>query len=137
VQVRSEEAPRPSVVKPPALVERPASKRGESNSQSATLSEVCSVVINPCESRTRGSRAPTFWAKATEDVSVLGADIEEPPGARNVECEERCRGNWRGPPRPSSCGDEEFVRLYPVSGKWWAVERESEGVVVVTTGGTT
>jgi hypothetical protein len=111
VQVRSEETPRSSVVQPPALVERPASKRGESNSQSATLSEVCSVVIYPCESRASGCRACSLRAKAMEDIWVLGADIEEPSGARNVECEESCRGNWRGPPRPSSCGDEEFVYL--------------------------
>ena len=44
MRVRSGEAPRSPVVKPPCVVERPGSKRGGANDQSVTSREACSVV---------------------------------------------------------------------------------------------
>ena len=32
-----------------------------------------------------------------EDISELGADIEELSGVWSVERQDGCRGNWRGP----------------------------------------
>ena len=67
-----------------------------------------------------------------------GAGAEEPLGVRDVERSEGCPGNWGGPPRPRLCGRREQHRS--ISGstvKGSAAERESEGVVVVVTAGTT
>ena len=44
-------------------------------------------------------------AKATEGAWDLGAGADGPSGVGGVERSEGCRGNWRGPPRPRSCGD--------------------------------
>ena len=77
-------------------------------------------------------------AKAMEDIWVLGAGVDEPSGVEEVERSDGCRGNWRGPPRPVAAGDGSVLAYRRVMlGKWSAVERESEGVVVVTTGRTT
>src|SRR5688500_17497309 len=73
-----------------------------------------------------------------DDTWVPGAGVYEPPGVEGVERSEGCRGNWREPPRPRPCGGR--VAVLPITGvpgKWWAAERQSEGVVVVTTARTT
>ena len=138
MKVRSGETPRSPVAKPPASVEMPASKRGGASGRSATSSEACNVVKRPGEPGQRGSRTSLSEVKAREGVWDLGADTNEPSGVGGVERSDGCRGNWRGPPRPVSCGDAECVCLLTGDpGKWQAAERESEGVVVVTTGGTT
>jgi hypothetical protein len=55
-----------------------------------------------------------------------------------VERSDGCPGNWGGPPRPRRCGRREACcPITGDAGKWPAAERESEGVVVVTMGGTT
>jgi hypothetical protein len=77
-------------------------------------------------------------AKAMEGTNGPGAGAEGPSGVGGVERPDGCHGNWRGPPRPRSCGDREAI--WPITGdpgKRLVVERESEGVVVVTTAGTT
>ncbi len=86
----------------------------------------------------RGCRADSATAKAMEDTSGSGAGVEGPSGVRGVERLDGCPGNWGGPPRPRRCGRREACR--PITGdpgKWPVAERESEGVVVVTMGGTT
>ena len=77
-------------------------------------------------------------AKAMEDTWGPGAGVDEPSGVGEVERSDGCQGNWRGPPRPVAAGDGSVPAYNRVIlGKWSAAERESEGVVVVTTGGTT
>jgi len=71
-----------------------------------------------------------------EGIFDLGADAEELSGVWSVERQEGCRGNWRGPPRPRPVGTGTCLPITG-DGKWQVAERESEGVVVVTTGGTT
>jgi hypothetical protein len=72
-----------------------------------------------------------------EGIWELGAGAEEPSGVGGVERSEGCRGNWRGPPRPRPAGVGAGLPITGDPGKGQAVERESEGVVVVTTAGTT
>ena len=92
----------------------------------------------PRERGTRGSRACVDLAKAMEGIWDPGAGADGPSGVGGVERSEGCRGNWRGPPRPRPCGGRErCLSITGDPGKWPAAERESEGVVVVTTGGTT
>jgi hypothetical protein len=84
------------------------------------------------------SRACSNRAKAMERTWEPGAGAEEPLGVRGVERSDGCPGNWGDPPRPRPCGGREQRR--PISGstvKGSAAERESEGVVVVMTVGTT
>jgi hypothetical protein len=76
-------------------------------------------------------------AKAMEGAWVPGAGAEEPPGVGDVERSEGCRGNWRGPPQPRRCGRREACLSITGDGKWQTAERESEGVIVVMTAGTT
>ena len=77
-------------------------------------------------------------AKATEDIWVLGAGVDEPSGVGEVERSDGCQGNWRGPPWPVAAGDGSVPAYNRVMfGEWSAVERESEGVVVAMTGRTT
>ena len=71
-----------------------------------------------------------------ESTSGPGAGAQEPPGVVGVEWSEGCPWNWRDPPRPRACGPGS-VPGYNRHGKCQVVERESEGVVVVTTGRTT
>ena len=86
----------------------------------------------------RGCRACVDLAKAMEDTWVPGAGVDEPSGVGEVERSDGCQGNWRGPPRPVVAGDGSVLAYdRAILGKWSVVERESEGVVVVTTGRTT
>jgi hypothetical protein len=75
--------------------------------------------------------------KAMEGAWVLGAGTEGPPGVWGVERSEGHRGNWRGPTRPRPVGAGVCPSITGIAGKWRAVERESEGVVVLVMGGTT
>ena len=67
----------------------------------------------------------------------LGAGAEGPSGVGGVERSEGCRGNWRDPPRSRPVGAGACPLITGDPGKGRAAERESEGVVVVTTAGTT
>jgi hypothetical protein len=83
-------------------------------------------------SGTRGSRAGTLTAKATDGTRDPGAGAHEPPGVWDVERSDGCPGNWREPPRPHPLGWEAMPAYNQANpGKWWVVERQSEGVVVV------
>ena len=88
------------------------------------------------ETGTRGSRAVTRTAKATEGTLELGAGAEEPSGAWGVEWSDGCRGNWRDPPRSRPAGSGACPPITG-NGKWRAAERESEGVVLPLMAGTT
>jgi hypothetical protein len=70
-----------------------------------------SPVKAPASAGKRGCRACVDLAKAMEGAWEPGAGAEEPSGVGDVERAEGCRGNWRGPPRPWSCGDQEPVCL--------------------------
>jgi hypothetical protein len=74
-------------------------------------------------------------AKAMDGTWEPGAGAKEPSGVGGVERSEGCRGNWRGPRWPRPCGVREAA--LPITGevgKWQAVTRESEGVVVLVDG---
>jgi hypothetical protein len=58
VQVRSEETPRSSVVKPPGSAEMPGPKRGGATWRSATSSEACSVVMWGLREQAQGEPSP-------------------------------------------------------------------------------
>ena len=76
-------------------------------------------------------------AKAMESTFGPGAGAEGPPGVGGVERPEGHRGNWRGPTRPWPCGGQERgLAITRAPGKCQAAGRESEGAIVVTTGGT-
>ena len=99
--------------------------------QSAASSEACGVVRNPRASGPRGSRACIPVAKAMDGTWEPGAGAKEPSGVGGVERSEGCRGNWREPPWPRTCGVWEATPAYNRRpGKWRAAERQSEGVVV-------
>jgi hypothetical protein len=70
-------------------------------------------------------------AKAMEGVWEPGAGAEEPSGVGDVERSEGYRGNWRGPTRSKTLrGSGTGPPITGAPGKWWAAERESEGVIV-------
>lgn len=81
-----------------------------------------------------GAEPLPVTAKATEGVWDLGAGVEEPSGVWGVERSEGCRGNWGGPTRPRPVGVGASLSITGDPGKWWVVERESEGVVVAVEG---
>jgi hypothetical protein len=70
-------------------------------------------------------------AKAKDGTWEPGAGAKEPSGVGGVERLEGCRGNWRGlgGPEPAGFG-KQCLPVTGEAGKWRAVARESEGVVV-------
>jgi len=136
VQVRSGETPRSPVAKPPASIERSGVEAGWSNWPVRSIKRSLQRRNYLRATGSRGSRAPAGRAKATEGVLELGAGAEGPSGVGGVERPEGCRGNWRGPTRPTPAGGGASLAITG-DGKGRVAERESEGAVVVTTGGTT
>ena len=139
MQVRSKETPESLVVKPSCVVERPGAEQGGSDWPVRSTCEACASVVKchhlrvvkwvPSRFRDGEGHGTHLW---------LGAGVEGPTGVRGVERSDGCPGNWGDPPRPRRCGRREACRpITSSTGKGSAVERESEGVVVVTMGGTT
>ena len=70
-----------------------------------------------------------------EDVWVPEAGVDGASGEWGVEQPDSRYGNRRGPSRPAVLRDRgSRARLKPKVGKWRAVERESDGVVVALDG---
>ena len=77
-------------------------------------------------------------AKAVEDIRDPGADVDEPSGVGDVEQFGRLSWELERPYSASTpWGSGACLPITGDPGKWSAVERESEGVVVVMTGRTT
>src|SRR5918995_4918131 len=130
------------VVKPPCVAERPGAKRGGINRAVCNASEARTSVVTESrrEAGERGSRAGSSTAKATEGALGPGAGAEEPSGVLGVERADGRSGNWGEPSRPRRLrGGGKRCPAYNRRTREvvWAVERQSERVVVVLIGGTT
>ena len=141
MRVRSGETPGSPVAMPPCAAERPGAKRGGCNRSVRSASEARASVVNesPPRGGSRGCRADSHTAKATEGVRDPGAGAEEPSGVVGVERADGHPGNWGDPPRPRRlrAAGSDALPITGDPGKRRAVERESEGAVVVTIAGTT
>ena len=101
--------------------------KGVATGRSAASSEVCGVVRETRVSGTRGSRAGTLTAKATDSTREPGAGAQEPSGVWEVERSEGCLGNWREPPRPRPVGWEAMSAYNQANPGKWRGRREAVG----------
>lgn len=80
---------------------------------------------------------PQRVVKAMEDTWVPGAGVDEPSGVGEWNGQMGAKGTGEALLGPSLRATEACRPITGDPGKWSAAERESEGVVVAVTGGTT